>query len=156
MNPDRREFIDGERPEDVLVFFAESAVSDLGTLAQHGERVERGVSLVLEAERGRSAFEGATGVDPMTLASAAMDSTGAIDLDSFAGCCPETEDTDADDANTAGTDAADEHAPRFAFAFAEERNEEVGGIYAEGDVIHAYAVCECGGVYSERWVAGAS
>ena len=145
MNPDRREFLDGERPADVLVFFAESAVSDLGTLAQHGERVERGVSLVLEAERGRSAFEGATGVDPMTLASAAMDSTGAIDLDSFVGECPEADD---------GTD--DEHAPRFVFAFAEERNEEVGGIYADGDVIHAYAVCECGGVYSERWVAGAS
>ena len=146
MNPDRREFLDGERPEDVLVFFAESAVSDLGTLAQHGERVERGVSLVLAAERGRSAFEGATGVDPMTLASAAMDSTGAIDLDSFTGRCPETEATD-------DTDADGEHAPRFVFAFAEERNEEVGGIYAEGDVIHAYAVCECGGVYSERWVA---
>lgn len=145
MNPDRREFLDGDRPEEVLLFFAESAVSDLGTLAEHGEAVSRGVSLVLDAERGRSAFEGGTGVDPMTLAGAAMDAEGAIDLESFAGECPETDDTDAD-----------EHAPRFVFAFAEERNEEVGGIYAEGDVIHAYAVCECGGVYSERWVAGAS
>jgi hypothetical protein len=145
MNPNRRQFLDGERPDEVLLFFAESAVSDLGTLTQHGEAVPRGVSLVLDAERGRSAFEGATGVDPMTLAGAAMDAEGAIDLESFAGDCPETDGMDAD-----------EHAPQFVFAFAEERNEEVGGIYAEGDVIHAYAVCECGGVYSERWVAGAS
>jgi hypothetical protein len=144
MNPDRRQFLDGDRPEEVLLFFAESAVSDLGTLAEHGEAVPRGVALVLGAERGRSAFEGATGVDPMTLAGAAMDAEGAIDLETFEVDCPEVEDD------------ADEHAPRFVFAFAEERNEEVGGIYAEGDVIHAYAVCECGGVYSERWVAGAS
>jgi hypothetical protein len=150
MNPDRRQFLDGERPEDVLLFFAESAVSDLGTLSQHGEAVGNGVALILEAERGRSAFEGATGVDPMTLASAAMDAEGTVDLDSFEGDCPETDGDDAD------ADGSDEHAPRFVFAFAEERNEDVGGIYAEGDVIHAYAVCECGGVYSERWVAGAA
>jgi len=143
MNSDRRAFLDGERPDEVLLFFAESAVSDLGTLAQHGEQVARGVVLILEAERGRSAFEGATGVDPMTLASAAMDSDGTIDLDSFAGECPEDEGNE-------------DHAPRFVFAFAEEKNGEVGGIYAEGDVIHAYATCECGGVYSERWVAGTS
>ncbi|HET7324450.1 MAG TPA: DUF5807 family protein [Halococcus sp.] len=142
MNTERREFLGGERTEDVLLFFAESAVSDLGTLAQHGEQVPRGVVLILEAERGRSAFEGATGIDPMTLASAAMDSVGQIDLDTLEGTCPEAE---AD---------SEEHAPRFVFAFAEEQNESVGGIYAEGDVIHAYAVCECGTVYSDRWIAG--
>lgn len=141
MNTERRQFLDGERTEDVLVFFAESAVSDLGTLSQHGEQVQRGVVLVLEAERGRSAFEGATGVDPMTLADAAMDSKGKIDLQEFDGSHPEEE-------------GGEEHALRFVFAFAEKQNEAVGGIYAEGDVIHAYAVCECGTAYSERWVAG--
>ena len=59
MNPERRAFLAGDEPDEVLVFFAESAVSDLGTLSQHGEQVSRGVVLVLEAERGRSAFEGA-------------------------------------------------------------------------------------------------
>lgn len=144
MNPERQRFLDGDSPEDVLLFFAESAVSDLGTLAQHGEQVSRGVVLILEAERGRSAFEGATGIDPMTLASAAMNSEGQIDLHGFEGSHPEA-DADSRD--------GDEHAPRFVFAFAEEPNDEVGGIYAEGDVIHAYAVCECGTAYSERWVA---
>lgn len=141
MNPERQRFLDGELPEDVLIFFAESAVSDLGTLAQHGEQVSRGVVLILAAERGRSAFEGATGIDPMTLADAAMDSTGEIDLQGFEGSHPEAE-------------SDEEHAPRFVFAFAEEQNEEVGGIYAEGDVIHAYAVCECGTAYSDRWAVG--
>ncbi len=140
MNPERQRFLDGEHPENVLIFFAESAVSDLGTLAQHGEQVSGGVVLILEAERGRSAFEGATGIDPMTLADAAMDSAGEIDLQEFEGSHPEA-------------DIGEEHAPRFVFAFAEEQNEEVGGIYAEGDVIHAYAVCECGTAYSERWIA---
>jgi hypothetical protein len=82
----------------------------------------------------------------MTLAGAAMDAEGELDLETFEGNCPETDSDGADD----------EHAPRLVFAFAEERNEEAGGIYAEGDVIHAYAVCECGSVYSERWVAGMS
>jgi hypothetical protein len=43
---------------------------------------------------------------------------------------------------------------RFTFAFVEARNEEVGGIYAEGPVVHAYAACTCGETYSQRWVAG--
>ncbi|WP_049902196.1 DUF5807 family protein [Halococcus agarilyticus] len=158
MDTARTEFLAGDRPDDVLLFIAESAVSDLGTLAQHGEGVERGVVLVLEAERGRSAFEGATGVDPMTLASSAMNSEGDLDLDSFEGECPEADaDATEDAGGTAEGDdeaATDEHAPRFVFGFAEERNEEAGGIYAEGDVIHAYAVCECGTAYSDRWVAG--
>ena len=147
MNPERRRFLAGEMPDDVLVFFAESAVSDLGTLASHGESVSRGVVLILDAERGRSAFEGGTGIDPMTLASAAMKSEGEIDLRKFEGACPETD---------VESDASDEHAPRFVFAFAEEQNPEVGGIYAEGEVIHAYAVCACGAAYSDRWVAGES
>lgn len=159
MDTARTEFLAGDRPEDVLLFIAESAVSDLGTLAQHGEQVQRGVVLVLEAERGRSAFEGATGVDPMTLASSAMGAEGALDLDAFEGECPEaTADRDSDgegSVDEAGDAEAttEEHAPRFVFGFAEERNEEAGGIYAEGDVIHAYAVCTCGTAYSDRWVA---
>ena len=37
-------------------------------------------------------------------------------------------------------------------AVAEERNDSVGGLYAEGDVMHAYAACDCGTTYSEKWV----
>lgn len=39
------------------------------------------------------------------------------------------------------------------FAFAEEQNGEVGGLYAEGEVIHAYVACTCGQRYSDKWVA---
>ncbi len=41
---------------------------------------------------------------------------------------------------------------KFIFSFAEAQNEEVGGIYEEGDVVHAYAKCTCGTTYSDRWV----
>ena len=46
------------------------------------------------------------------------------------------------------------HDTRFVFAFAEEQNEEVEGLYNEGDVIHAYVQCTCGTAYSEKWLAG--
>ena len=87
----------------------------------------------------------------MALASAAMDVEGRISLVDFAGECPT-----ADGGGTTGERVMnrEEHAPRLVFAFAEEQNPEVGGLYAEGDVLHAYAVCECGTAYSDRWVAG--
>ena len=53
-----------------------------------------------------------------------------------------------------GDDADADHGVEFVFAFAEEQNEEVGGRYAEGDVIHAYAHCACGENYSQKWVVG--
>ena len=113
MDTARTEFLAGDRPEDVLLFIAESAVSDLGTLAQHGEQVPRGVVLVLEAERGRSAFEGATGVDPMTLASSAMGAEGDLDLDAFEGECPEaTADRDSDGEGSVERQATPRPRPR--------------------------------------------
>ena len=87
------------------------------------------------------AFAYATGVDPMSLPNMAERVEDGIDRDCTDGECPSDED--------------EPHRVKFLFAFAEEQNEEVGDIYAEGDVIHAYAVCVCGTVYSERWVAGA-
>jgi hypothetical protein len=165
----REQFLAGERPEDVLCFLAGDAVSDLGTLVEHGERVADGVALVLDGERGRSAFENVAGVDPMALAGAAMDVEGHVSLVDFAGECPEADGggVATENGTAAGEGAAtakgtvdggatddEEHAPRFVFAFAEAQNPEVGGLYAEGDVLHAYAVCECGTAYSDRWVAG--
>ena len=34
-------------------------------------------------------------------------------------------------------------------------DEAVGDLYAEGDVMHAYAACDCGTTYSEKWVTEA-
>lgn len=159
----RASFLAGGRPDDVLVYLAAAAVSGIETLAERGERVDDGVVLVLDAQRGRRVAKRAMGTDPMTLASRAMDSVGTIDLDAVSGTCPaasgKPEDrsrgSDGSDSGEPRSESADaaEHALRSVFAFAEERNDEVGGIYAEGDVIHAYAVCTCGTPYSDRWVA---
>ena len=46
----------------------------------------------------------------------------------------------------------DDHDVRFVFAFVEDQNDSVGGLYADGDVMHAYAACDCGTTYSEKWV----
>lgn len=140
MNEKREQFLAGERPDDVLLYFNEAAVDGLDRLADVGEAVENGVVIVLPGEEGRTAFQRATGVDPMRLAGSAMDSPSHISLDTFDGECP---DGDEDG----------EHWPRFIFGFAEEQNEEVGDLYAEGDVVHAYALCECGTAYSDKWVA---
>lgn len=144
MDPQRRRFLDGERPDDVLVYVSADAVEDPDRLATRGERVDDGVVLVLDAERGREVFSSATGIDPMDLASAAMGTEGDIADDLAGADCP-TRHPDEPDAD---------HVTRLVFAFAEERNEEVGGLYAEGDVIHAYALCSCGTAFSDRWVAG--
>lgn len=136
----REEFLSGKRPDDVLIYLSSSAVGDPGALGDVAEAVEDGTVLVLPGERGRSAFESATGVDPMDFAGRAMQTDGHVDRDCTDGDCP------------AADDESGPHDPTFVFAFAEAQNEEVGGIYAEGDVVHAYASCACGTAYSDRWV----
>lgn len=132
-----REFLAGERLDDVALFLS----SEYGTdkLSQLGEPVEGGVVIVVPGEKGRGAFSAATGMDTMEFARTAMSRDGEIDPLLNGGDCPEQ---------------SGEHAVRFVFAFAEAENEGVGGLYAEGDVIHAYAHCACGGSYSHKWVVG--
>jgi hypothetical protein len=136
----RDAFLAGERPEDVAFFLAEDAVDDLGKLEDYGESVPGGIVIVVDGDDGRNAFQAATGKDPMAFAKQAMAEEGVVSPSLTGGTCPEGEGPD--------------HGTRFVFAFAEEENEEVGGLYGEGDVIHAYAQCECGTAYSQKWVAG--
>lgn len=140
MTSDRREaFLSGQRPEDVHVYLHDSVLSNPEALTEHGERVPDGLVLVLDGEQARPLFQRATGIDPMALASEAMDTDGEIDPSCTGGVCP------------AGAD----HRADLVFAFAEEQNDEVGGLYAEGPVIHAYVSCDCGERYSDRWLADA-
>ena len=144
MNDRFEAFLAGDRPDDVAAYFNADTLSDAETLAKesYATALEDGVRIVVPGEAGRAAFESATGVDPMDFAGQAMGTEGEIDASLAAGTCP----------------AADEPGPhevQMAFAFAEEQNDEVGGLYAEGDVIHAYAKCSCGQAYSEKWLAEA-
>lgn len=132
------DFLSGERLDDVAIYVSAAATDDVGVLTAHGIETENGVVLVVPGERGRRAFSNATGLDPMAFAREAMRTEGAIDSDLASGTCPECGSDDL----------------RLVFAFAEEQNEGVGGLYAEGDVVHAYARCGCGSAYSDRWVAG--
>ena len=136
----RDEFLAGERPDDVAFFLHEAAVSGIDALAEKGERTDDGVVLVVPGDTGRAAFQSATGIDPMGFAKEAMGTEGEVSRDLTGGVCPEGE--------------GEGHEARLVFAFAEEQNEEVGDLYAEGDVVHAYVACECGERYSEKWVAG--
>jgi hypothetical protein len=141
MTTDRTAFLAGERPSAVHIYLNEDAVSNLDALESYGERVDDGIVLVLDGDQARSVFQRATGIDPMQFAQDAMDTDGEVDDDCTGGVCP---DCGADDG------------ARFVFAFAEEQNESVGGLYAEGDVIHAYVSCECGASYSDKWNATAA
>ncbi|MCG1004581.1 MULTISPECIES: DUF5807 family protein [Halobacterium] len=156
-------YLAGDRTDDVALYLSESYVSDVDKLADRddAERVEDvresqsdsrspseaqsasedGVVLVVEGERGRSVFQKITGMGAMDFGSAAMDNPGHVDSDLSGGDCPHADD-------------GDEHSAQFAFSFAEPKNEEVGGLYAEGDVIHAYVYCSCGESYSDKWLAG--
>jgi len=141
---DLEAFLAGDRAEDVAIFFSEGFVDEAGKLTDYGESVDDGVVVVVDGERGRDAFHAATGNDAMTFAQRAMGQTGTIAPDLTGGDCPSVE----------GNETQADHDTTFVFAFSEEQNEEVDGIYAEGDVIHAYAQCACGTAYSHRWVAG--
>lgn len=142
---DREAFLAGDRPDEVAFFLHEDAVSGIEALAEKGERTENGVLLVVPGETGRSSFQSATGIDPMSFAQEAMATDGEVAEELSGGVCPASE---TDEMNAPGHDA------RLLFAFAEEQNEEVGDLYAEGDVIHAYVACECGQRYSQKWVVG--
>jgi hypothetical protein len=135
----RDEFLAGERPDDVALFLADSFLD--GDLDDVAAAVEDGWVLVVSGEQGRSVFSRLTGMDAMGFARRAGDQRTHVHRDLTGGDCPA--DGDGDD-----------HSPAFVFAFVEAQNEEVGGLYAEGPVVHAYAHCTCGENYSERWVAG--
>ncbi|PGF16461.1 hypothetical protein CP556_10250 [Natrinema sp. CBA1119] len=140
MSDQREAFLAGERLEDVALFLADSYVSD-ERLEEFGERVDDGILIVIDGERGRNAFQAATGTGAMEFAKSAMSNEGEIDDELTGGHCPDAA-------------ADEEHEIKFVFAFAEAQNEEVGGIYAEGDVVHAYAQCTCGTAFSDRWNVG--
>lgn len=132
----------GERPDDVALYLAGETVSDLEELlAQpYATAADDGVLLVTDGHRGRAVFEQFTGEEAMTFTGAAMQRDGTVARSLAGGQCPDDEG-EAD------------HDPVFVFSFVEEQNEEVGGLYADGDVVHAYAQCSCGTAYSDKWVA---
>lgn len=136
---DRGAFLAGRRPDAVQIYLDEETLSNPDALAAHGEFIAGGIVLLLDGEQARGIFQEATGIDPMALAQDAMGTEGAVARDGADATCP-----------AAG---AESHHPRLIFAFAEEQNESVGGLYAEGPVIHAYVACACGERYSDRWVA---
>jgi len=143
---DRAAFLTGDRPEEVLVYLDGDAVSSPGALDAHAERVDGGFALVLPGEEGRGIFRRATGIDPMAFAREAMATEGEVSRDCTGGVCPNGEGK--------REGKREDHRAQFVFAFAEAENPEAGGLYAEGDVIHAYVACTCGEAYSEKWVAG--
>ncbi|MFY4816187.1 DUF5807 family protein [Haloarcula sp. AONF1] len=138
------EFLAGERLDDVVFYLSDAYLDDDSRLREVGEETDGGVRLILDGETGRSAFQAGTGMGAMEFAKTAMDADGEIARSLDDGACPFAGDDDA----------GDDHEVQFVFAFAEAQNEEVGGLYAEGDVVHAYAHCTCGESYSHKWVIG--
>jgi hypothetical protein len=135
------EFLAGDRPDEVAVYLADDELDPDGALAARGIPADGGVVLVLPGERGRRAFAAGVGTDPMEFAQAASGREGRIGPRLDGGDCPDD-------------DGGGAHALRVLLAFAEAENPAVGGRYAEGDVIHAYALCACGAAYADRWVVG--
>ena len=138
-------FLAGDRLDDVAIYVADSFFDGDHPLSAAGIAVDGGVVIVVPGETGREAFADSTGLDPMAFAKQAMDRTGEVDSRLAGGACPD-----------AGDESAESHHIEFIFAFAEAENQEVGGLYAEGDVIHTYAHCACGTDFSQKWLADPS
>ena len=144
---DLDEFLAGERLDDVVFYLSDAYLDDDSRLREVGTETDGGVRLILDGETGRSAFQAGTGMGAMEFAKTAMGAEGEIARSLDGGACPFA-DGDGDE------DGPDDHDVNFVFAFAEAQNEEVGDLYAEGDVVHAYAHCTCGESYSHKWVVG--
>ena len=139
----RSAFLAGDRHDHVALFLTRSYLDSEGKLPKMGEAVDSGYVLVVPGDDGRRAFAAGTGMEAMEFARGAMDTRGHVSRDLDGGECPRRE-----------ADAEASHDVEFVFAFSEAQNEEVGGLYARGDVIHAYAHCACGASYSDKWVVG--
>lgn len=138
------EFLAGERLDDVVLFISDVFLDADSRLRNVGTETDDGVRVVVDGESGRSAFEAGTGMDAMGFAQKAMSTEGDVARSLDGGECPRADEH-----------PDEEHAVEFVFAFAEAENQEVGGLYAEGDVVHSYAHCACGENYSHKWVVGA-
>ncbi|MFC5277990.1 DUF5807 family protein [Halorubrum rubrum] len=147
-------FLAGDRLDDVVFYVSDAFLDDDSRLREVGTETDDGVRLVLDGETGRSAFQAGTGMGAMEFAKGAMANEGAIARSLDGGECPFAGDDGDEGADDEGDGDAGSHEVRFVFAFAEGENPEVGGLYAEGDVIHAYAHCTCGESYSHKWVVG--
>lgn len=139
---DLETFLAGQAPDYVAIVLADAVLDDPDALEAAAEPVDGGLALVLGGAAGRSVFQEVTGQDPMSFARAAGERDGHVARDLSGGDCPNAEVE------------PDAHRLNLVFSFAEARNETVGGMYAEGPVVHAYAQCACGTRYSDRWVAG--
>lgn len=136
-------FRDGNRHDDVAMYLSDAFLDQGSKLYEMGETREKGVLLIVPGEKGRNAFQAGTGMKAMEFAGAAMDREGDIAATLDAGHCPDT-----------GAETDSSHDVEFVFAFTEPENPDVGGLYADGDVLHAYAHCACGTSYSHKWVIG--
>lgn len=137
----REAFLAGERPDDVAIFLADAHLENASALAERAERVEEGYVLVVDGGTGQRLFPRIAGEGAMAFARSATAREGRVAADLTDGECPDAA-------------AEDAHVLRYVLAFAQEQTEDVGGPYAAGDVIHAYAQCACGTAYSDRWVVG--
>lgn len=134
----RDAFLAGERPDDIAIYLADDVLTgDTTALTERGERLDDGVFLVVDGDRGRDLFDDLLGIDAMAFAGEAMQTDGEVAHDLRAGTCPVANGGD--------------HHLSVLLSFVEPAHEDVGGRYAEGAVVHAYAACTCGQTYADRW-----
>lgn len=143
---DLETFLAGRAPDYVTIVLADAVLDDPEVLTEHAEPIDGGRALVLGGAKGRSVFQRVTGQDPMGFARAAGNRDGHVERDLSGGDCPGVV-AEGDDGNSG------EHDPHVLLSFVEAQNEAVGGLYAEGPVVHAYVQCACGTRYSDKWVA---
>lgn len=138
---DLETFLAGQAPDHVAIVLSERSLTSPEALDGYAEPVDGGRAIVVPGETGRSVFQRAAGQDPMAFAQEASEREGRVARDLSDADCPE--------ADAAG------HGSRLIFAFAEAANEDAGGLYAEGPVVHAYVECECGTRYADKWAVEA-
>lgn len=133
-------FIAGEKPKHILLYHGIGAGKLPDQAAKLAHDIEDGHVMVLPAAMAQEIADKVLIPDLSTFSERSRERGGAIESFLTAGTCPEAMD------NGKG------HTLEQIFAFVQPKDELLGGIYAKGDVMHAYALCSCQTYYSDRWV----
>ena len=134
------EFLAVNRHDDIVLFLSEHVVDEHSAIRDQALSVETGCVLTISGTRAQQIVESAIGMGPMAFAKKAMGTRVHVDRELKDAACP-----------SGHTD----HETEFILAFSEAENQAVGGLYAQGPVIHAYTQCSCGALAADKWVADA-
>ncbi|WP_254280489.1 DUF5807 family protein [Haloarcula marina] len=135
------QFIAGNRPGHIMLFQHENATSLPDDASKVAKNAAEGKMIIQPAVMARDLIDKVLVPNISQFTELSQKRQGNIEPYLTSGDCPE-----------ANSNHDEDHIIEQLFAFVQPKHNSLGGIYADGDVMHAYARCSCQVHYSDRWV----